>query len=165
MTEVVRERLHQEHQSLDPVALLHRIREQQAALSTLACPENPGTGPGRKSLEQFTAQLGELWRLGEVRPTHRKVPSEPRWWRTRKDPFKSVWREVLLWLDDDPDTTAKMLFERLQEQYPGRFIPGQLRTLQRRIREWRQVMARELVYAGLEESGTPIEAVPVGVDV
>jgi hypothetical protein len=165
MTEAVRERLREAQQTLDPVALLHSIREQQAALSRLACPENAGNGPGRKSLEQFTAQLGELWRLGEVRPTHRKAPSKPRWWRTRKDPFESVWHEVLLWFQDDPDTTAKALFERLQGQYPDRFVPGQLRTLQRRLRDWRQVVARELVYAGLTEPVTPIKAAPAGVEV
>jgi hypothetical protein len=35
--------------------------------------------------------------------------------------------------------------DRLQEQFPGRFPDGQLRTLQRRIRDWRRVMAKTLV--------------------
>ena len=34
--------------------------------------------------------------------------------------------------------------ERLQRDYPGRFPDVQLRTLQRRVREWRHVMARSL---------------------
>lgn len=34
----------------------------------------------------------------------------------------------------------------LQDIYPGYSSDGQLRTLQRRVREWRRVMVRELVY-------------------
>ena len=71
----------------------------------------------------------------------------PRYWRTRPDPFEDVWPEVLYWLGEDPDATAKSLFERLMVEYPGKFQSGQLRTLQRRVKEWRCVMARELVFA------------------
>ena len=59
---------------------------------------------------------------------------------------------VLCWLQEDPDSTAKELFERIQRENPGHFPDGQLRTLQRRIYEWRQVMARKLVYACMGES-------------
>ena len=55
-----------------------------------------------------------------------------RTWRTRKDPFESVWAELLLELQETPDITAKELLERLQAQYPNSFSSGQLRTLQRR---------------------------------
>jgi hypothetical protein len=75
----------------------------------------------------------------------RAQPARPRHWRTGKDPFEGAWPEILLWLQADPEATAKSLFERLDREYPGRFPEGQLRTLQRRIREWRRVMARELV--------------------
>jgi len=54
----------------------------------------------------------------------------------------------------DPDATAKSLFERLEAAHPGRFTDGQLRTLQRRIKDWRAIMARKLVYACLESSET-----------
>jgi hypothetical protein len=46
--------------------------------------------------------------------------------------------------------TAKTPFERLQSDYPGTFADGQLRTLQRRVKEWRAVMARELIHATLD---------------
>ena len=75
---------------------------------------------------------------------------QPRAWRTRKDPFEGVWPEILLWLQEEPEAPAKSLLERLHREYPGRFPKGQLRTLQRRIREWRRVLARQLVYACLE---------------
>ncbi len=150
-------------QQLDPIALLHRIREGQSALVALGCPER-ADGPGRENLDQFLAQLPELWRSGEARPTHRNVATAARNWRTRKDPFEGVWPEILLWLQDDPAATAKSLFERLKQEHPGRFLDGQLRTLQRRIQEWRHVMARKLVYACLDGNDDTVEIVALGTD-
>lgn len=134
---------------LDPIMLLHRIRETQAALAALSAPGN-NSGPKGKDLDEFLAQLTRLWQKGEVRPTHRKAIDVPRYWRTRPDPFEDVWPEVLYWLGEEPDATAKSLFERLMIKYPDKFQRGQLRTLQRRVKEWRCVMARELVFACTE---------------
>jgi Integrase core domain len=92
--------------------LLQRIREGQAALAALGSGDL-GSGPGRESLEQFLAKLPELWREGEARPTHRQGASEPRSWRTRKDPFDGVWTEILAWLQGNPEATAKSLLARL----------------------------------------------------
>lgn len=131
---------------LDPLDLLHRIREGQSALMALHSGDL-GHGPARESLNEFLAKLPELWRGGEVRPTHRSKPSSPRYWRTRKDPFESVWAEILLQLQANPEVTAKHLFDRLEQDHPGQYPAGQLRTLQRRIGEWRRVMARTLVNA------------------
>lgn len=69
-----------------------------------------------------------------------KLPSElkkVRDWRTREDGFAEVWPQVEAWLRQTPGLWVGTLFERLQEQYPGRFEPGQLRTLYRRVRRWR----------------------------
>jgi len=159
----VKERLKLNGRSLDPLGLLHRIRDQQAALAALAHHEDNISGPGRESLKQFTKQLGKMWQHGEVRPTHRTSLKQARYWRTRKDPFESVWTDVLLWLQRTPETTAKELFEQLQEEYPGCFPAGQLRTLQRRVRAWRQVIARELVYANCEAFMSP-EVTAVSLD-
>ena len=145
MTEAAKEKLRSERDRLDPLELLQHVREAQAALAALGSGEL-GSGPGRESLEEFLAKLPELWRAGEARPTHRQENRPPRGWRTRKDPFEGVWPEILLWLQEDPDARAKALLERLQKAHPGRFPDGQLRTLQRRIGEWRRVMARALVH-------------------
>jgi hypothetical protein len=163
VVEVVKEKLRSEAAGLDPLELLHRIRDGQAALAALGSGDM-SKGPGRESLEQFLAKLPELWREGEARPTHRQRPCEPRHWRTRKDPFEGAWPELLTWLQEDPDATAQSLFERLRNQYPGRFAGGQLRTLQRRIREWRRVMARELVYACLDGREASERPVVVGAE-
>jgi hypothetical protein len=142
-----KERLQLLHKQLDPLALLHRIREGQTALTALVSTDGSPEGPGRQTLDQFLSRLPRLWRSGEVRPTHHTQSIKPRHWRTRKDPFEAVWLDVLGWLQLNPDATAKALFVRLQREHPGRFGDGQLRTLQRRVREWRHVMARKLVYA------------------
>ena len=41
---------------------------------------------------------------------------------------------------------------RLQAEHPDRFSEAQLRTMQRRVKEWRTIMAKELVYAGIAET-------------
>jgi hypothetical protein len=156
----VKESLRSEREQLDPMALLHGIRQAQSALASLATP-NQVTDNQERELDQFLAQLPRLWQQGEVRPTHRHSPSRPHDWRTRKDPFEGEWSEVLSWLEKDPDATAKSLFERLQRERPGVFEDGQLRTLQRRVREWRHIMAKKLVYGteakwgGAEMPDTP----------
>jgi hypothetical protein len=144
VSEQTKERLRRLRVDLDPVELLKKLREAQAELArlTFAGSREVSADP---SLESFLAQLPELWRRGECRPTHRQRPPRVRAWRTRADPFEAVWTEAQGWLEQEPDITGKALFERLRGKYPGEFAPGQLRTLQRRVREWRQAMARQLI--------------------
>ncbi len=40
----------------------------------------------------------------------------------------------------------------LMARYPNRYSRRQLRTLQRRVRQWRIVVAKQLVYASAEQS-------------
>ena len=147
----------------DPVELLHRIRQGQAELAALSTGE-PSEGPDRKSLDQFLAALPELWRQGEARPTHRKGEAKARDWRTREDPFKDVWTDLLLWLQKEPDITAKDLLQKLDGKHPGQFGSKLLRTLQRRVGEWRGTMARRLVFGGVEERND-VQAVVATVSV
>jgi len=56
-----KEALRRELASLDPLEILHQIREGQAALAALSSGD-PGHGPGRESLEAFLAKLPGLWR-------------------------------------------------------------------------------------------------------
>ncbi len=149
---------------LDPVLLLHTIRE---ALVAATAPEVRET-PSGESLSKFLAKLPRLWRQGEVRPTHAVRVRGPRHWRTRKDPFEGVWGNVLVWLQTEPDATSKAMMARLQAEHPDRFSEAQLRTMQRRVKEWRGIMAKELVYAGTDEPFTEPNGLPevalVGAD-
>lgn len=87
-----------------------------------------------------------------------RLPSEmkqPHNWRTRPDPFGEVWDEVQSRLEVEPGLQAKTLFEHLQQSQPGRFGDGQLRTLQRRIKQWRATEgpAKEVFFAQLHQPG------------
>lgn len=146
VSEAAKEKLRQSRAELDPVKLIAELRLAQGELARL-------TQEGRevdvieadKSVESFLAQLPNLWRHGESRPTHRQPSEKVRTWRTRIDPFEEVWPQVQEWLEREPDITGKALFHRLRGTYPGEFALGQLRTLQRRVRGWRQGVARELL--------------------
>jgi hypothetical protein len=144
----MKDRLREQFSKLDPVQLLKEIRILQAKLAAAGTAEI-GT-PVVDSSAEFLQQLSVAWRDGEVRPTHRKQRA-PRHWRTHPDAFESVWPMLLNWLDAQPDTAAKDLFVRLQQELPGKFADGQLRTFQRRVRQWRQQMARRLIYGAAEE--------------
>jgi hypothetical protein len=102
--------------------------------------------PDRKT---FVSELSTAWRKGEIRLTHRK-PDQKKRGRTRPDPFEDVWPTVKQWLEHDPNACAKELFIRLRTVSPDRFTPGQLRTLQRRVKQWRKDIAFQLVFSGTD---------------
>ncbi len=83
-----------------------------------------------------------------------------RWWRTRKDPFEDVWDEVEQQLEQTPYLTAKMLFQWLQQGQPGKFSDGQLRTLQRRVHDWRLKQAEHELEANEEFADHVAAAAP-----
>jgi hypothetical protein len=148
--ETVKHRLREVASTLDPLRLLDEIRAMQHQLAELSSGKTshvPPCNPDRE-LEQFLNSLATAWKDGEVRPTHRTRPGPRRDWRTRKDPFEQVWSMLLQWLEDEPERTAKELFQRLQREQPGTFPDGQLRTLQRRVKQWRSAAARQLLLAG-----------------
>jgi transposase InsO family protein len=69
---------------------------------------------------------------------------EPRAWRTRTDPLSGVWdAEVVPLLQADARLNAVTLLEELQRRHPGEYDERVLRTLQRRIRQWRAVHGAE----------------------
>jgi hypothetical protein len=75
---------------------------------------------------------------------------EARRWRTRADPLASVWNsEVVPLLEADAMLNAVTLLEEMQRRYPGSYGTNILRTLQRRVRQWRAVHGpeREVFFA------------------
>lgn len=89
-----------------------------------------------------------------------KMPSElrkQRTWRTRTDPFEDDWEEIVERLSDAPGLEAKALFEDLCERFPGRYQEGQVRTLQRRIKQWRALYGPDKVLF-FEQEHRPGEA-------
>ena len=80
----------------------------------------------RKTVQKYE-QLGQL-------PSELK---DARSYRTRPDPFEKDWAEVEAKLAVAPELEAKAVFEWLCERDGSHYQEGQLRTLQRRISNWR----------------------------
>lgn len=82
--------------------------------------------------------------------------TQERHWRTRQDPLMEVWEsELEPMLESTPHLQAITLLEHIQATYPGRFEDKLLRTLQRRVKQWRalkgpdkEVMFRQEHIAG-----------------
>ena len=84
----------------------------------------------------MSVRSARKWQSGplpsQAKPEHR--------WRTRPDPFDGVWEdeiEPLLRNDPTGKLKATTIIDWLAEQHPGRFSASQLRTLQRRLQDWR----------------------------
>jgi len=101
----------------------------------------------RKLMEGKTQEAAAAGAGMSVRSARRwqkgPYPSQahkPHGWRTRPDPFGAVFEsEVapLLAADEKRVLEARTILGELERNHPGAFAAGQVRTLQRRIREWR----------------------------
>jgi hypothetical protein len=167
LSQAARTQLSGFYQALDPVRLLEHLERLQDALwqharfdtlhaeaeiPAVAIPEPRvfqharvrGSGrqtPVNAEAESFSVEhpaTDGLSKKAKRKYRRSGKPRVPHTWRTRPDPFADVWEEVQAWLGAEPERTAKSLFEQLQAQYPGDFAAGQLRTLQRRVKEWRR---------------------------
>ena len=84
----------------------------------------------------MSVRSARKWQTGPL-PSQTK---KPRHWRTREDPFEGVWEAKivpLLEADAGAELEAKTLLQLLIDEEPERFHRGQLRTMQRRVRDWR----------------------------
>lgn len=93
-----------------------------------------------KNIEIAAAKSGMSEKSARKYLTSGKLPSQmkkPHTWKTRKDSFEDIWDEVTEYLENNSGLEAKTLFEHFQKTYPDKFQDGQLRTLQRKIKEWR----------------------------
>lgn len=84
------------------------------------------SGMDRKTARRY---LRDPHRLSQPRPA--------RDWRTRVDPLATIWLEAEPRLRVAPELEAKALFEHLLMIRPEQMQETQLRTFQRRVRQWR----------------------------
>jgi hypothetical protein len=152
ITEELKTNLRMHYQQLDPVVLLRQLEHYQDSLwqyawrpaqeviepqkTTFAIApstncENQKPTPARDDSSKLKKRY---WRRSG-KPTKYHLVKHV--WRTRPDPFVLVWDQVKRLLEEDPNCCVKTLFHALQRDYPGQFKDGQLRTLQRRVKEWR----------------------------
>lgn len=146
-------------EGLDPLRLLRQLDRLQDALWQLAVLPTTSAPAAASTSAPLTFQ-GSACGVGEdagVGASEAAAPSEegsaparqkrkyrrtkperlPRTWRTRPDPFAEVIAGVYQRLEANPELSAKQLFQELQAEHPGQFPDIQLRTLQRRVAEWR----------------------------
>ncbi len=69
---------------------------------------------------------------------------QPRTYRTRPDAFADDWPTLEKMLTDAPELEAKTLFAWLYERHPGKYQEGQLRTVQRRVAQWRALNQEQI---------------------
>ena len=98
-----------------------------------------------KSIKVAAAQAGFSERSAyNIMSSSRKTAKRKRTWKTRPDPFEAVWQsELMPLLEAAPKLEARTLLEELQRLYPGKYPDSQLRTLQRRVRQWRATSGPE----------------------
>ena len=123
-------------------AQVRRLREELARGRTLQ------EAALRSGMDAKTARNH---RSGDL-PSRR---SRPRDWRTRANPFAEIWADVVAELQAAPNLEAKALFSWLQNKHPGRFADGQIRSFQRRVKEWRAMHGpgKEVFFAQVHEPG------------
>ena len=80
--DAMKARLREVAEALDPLQLLEEIRAMQSHLVVLADGGQPYEPCTKEvDLANFLAGLSSAWRAGEIRPTHSREPSPPRYLR------------------------------------------------------------------------------------
>lgn len=96
--------------------------------------------------QQGNTQKQAAAKAGISQRTARRIEKSPttprsrteRDWRTREDPLAAVWeRELEPLLQSAPELTPTTLLDYLLEQYPDVYDQRVLRTLQRRVKQWK----------------------------
>ena len=138
-------------QVLDPIGLLHQLKQLQQAVFRCAasCPPvispipsanilvfsvddcTVGKLPQERNVPDLAARLYTLYREQERR---KRVLG---WRRTHKDPFEGEWEQIISLLLANPERSSGDIFRELQRLSPGRYQPSQIRTLQRGMRKIR----------------------------
>jgi transposase len=122
------------------VKALRKWLQRGASLQKAALKANMD----RKTARKYR-QSGEL-------PSARR---RGRTWRTRSDPLGAVWPELEVELSQAPGLQANTLLEIVQQRYPGEYPDTVLRTLQRRVKQWRALQGppKEVFFAQVHEPG------------
>jgi transposase InsO family protein len=115
---------------------VHKYKEHRSRLSQVASAAKAGIS------ERSARRVEQAQSL----PSQQAVRN----WRTRQDPLVEVWEaEIVPLLQTDAGLNAVTLLEELQRRHPGEYDSAVLRTLQRRVRQWRALHGdeREIYFA------------------
>jgi hypothetical protein len=117
------------------------VRDAQVRLLRRKLMEGK-TQEGAAAAAGISARSARRWQKGSY-PSQR---GKPHTWRTREDPFVEVFdAEIVPLLEADTGGVleATTILAELQRRHPGEFLQGRLRTLQRRLRQWRALNGPE----------------------
>jgi hypothetical protein len=170
VTRVVKARLREMHRTLDPVALLAKIRAAQAELGE-RIDRRPGKIAARLAAPSptpeaatFAKTLGKSVERGEPRGTHRR-PKRNYIRRVRTpsmlDPHVAA---IEGWLAVEPQLTALAIVGRLSERYPEQFCTKQHSIVQRLLRALRKKAADRLMAEISQSTPTSAARLPGAVD-
>jgi hypothetical protein len=126
---------------------------EDAQVRKLFCQLSKGDSLRMASLKAgMDEKTARKYRKGERMPSELSARHD---WRTRTDPFATVWSLVEKQLEENPALQAKALFAWLQREHPGQFQDGQVRTFQRGVRRWRATHGpeKEVFFSQVHEPG------------
>jgi hypothetical protein len=115
---------------------VHKYKQHRNKLGQVAAAAKAGIS------ERTARRIDHSQALPSQRPL--------RSWRTREDPLAAAWdSQVVPLLQVDAELNAVTLLEELQRRHPGQYGASVLRTLQRRMRQWRAMHGaeREIYFA------------------
>jgi transposase len=98
-----------------------------------------------KKLKKYTQEIAAAKAGMDVKTARKYIHSEqlpsdmetPHVWKTRKDVFTEHWNEIEKMLETSPRLQGRTVMGYLIKKYPNHYQQKHLRTLQRRIRNWR----------------------------
>ena len=117
-----------------------RITQHQESLymSTRKQGQSQATAAAKAAISE---RSGRRIEKGE----RQSIPGQ-RHWRTREDPFDSVWdKELVPLLEKEPQLTGLTLWEYLEDEHAEQFPYAVLRTLQRRVKHWKATQGPDKV--------------------
>jgi hypothetical protein len=175
----VKQRLRDQHRTLDPVALLAEIRAVQEELGNRVdrragdarrhqrASKSTAPQPMQSSAPDagaFAKTLGTTVEAGEPRATHRR-PKRPYKTRVRMpsklDPHLATISD---WLAAEPQLTALAIVGRLTEKHPEQFGSKQHSIVQRLLKRLRKKAAEKLIAHELLSPATNVAGSPGSVD-
>lgn len=146
----IKAKLTQQYESLDPLGLLQEVERLQDQFWQHAWKEEKTLSNDlltsllsqtEAATKEDTVIVDNLINESQREKRYYRQTIKPRrlrTWRTRKDPFETVWNQLQLRLEIDPSYSAKALLDGLMQEQPHQFHMSHLRTLQRRTAKWRR---------------------------
>ncbi|MBO0782842.1 MAG: hypothetical protein J2P37_28845, partial [Ktedonobacteraceae bacterium] len=129
-------------QALDPIGLLHQVRQLQQALShgtvnALPFSHHASTSSILRFFPACCPKDSLPFRASETAtpPSFQQAQHQGTnvldWPRTTRDPFAGEWERILAWILAQPELSLGEILQELQRLSPRRYTPSHLGTLQR----------------------------------